>query len=81
MVKNLKAQALAQAEKSRLKDQNITYLSALNLKGEGQITLLNGSLENQVQITKNNKRKARRNGLILFGGGVLVGITVFALLL
>jgi hypothetical protein len=81
LVKNLKAQAEASGVKSELLNVSFNTSESLRLKAEAQITLLNGSLANQVQITTNNKRKARRNGLILFGGGVAVGVTVFALLL
>lgn len=42
--------------------------------------LLSENFTDQKQITVNVKRRARRNGLYLFGGGVAVGITVFALL-
>lgn len=81
MVKNLSAQVEASTEKNEFLKTNFKNSESLRLKGEAQITLLNSSLANQVQITTNNKRKARKNGLILFGGGVAVGITVFALLL
>ncbi len=42
--------------------------------------LLTENIIDQKQITVNTKRRARRNGLYLFGGGVAVGITVFAIL-
>jgi hypothetical protein len=43
--------------------------------------LLSENFNTQKQITVNNKRKARRNGLYLFGGGVSVGVVIFALLM
>ena len=42
--------------------------------------LLSENFIDQKQMTANNKRAARRNGLYLFGGGVAVGFVVFALL-
>lgn len=51
------------------------------LKTEEQLDLLQENLDAQVEITKNNKKKARRNGLLLFGGGVTVGVIGLALLL
>ena len=42
--------------------------------------LLDENIKDQKQITVNVKRRARRNGLYLFGGGVAVGIVIFAVL-
>jgi len=50
-------------------------------KTEEQINLFQENLNAQVEITKNNKKKARRNGLLLFGGGITVGVVGLALLL
>lgn len=50
-------------------------------KTEEQLGLLQENLNAQVEITKNNKKKARRNGLLLFGGGITVGLVGLVLLL
>lgn len=50
-------------------------------KTEEQLELLQENLDAQIEITKNNKKKARRNGLLLFGGGITVGVVGLALLL
>jgi beta-lactamase class D len=74
-----KSQALEEA--NALITSNFRSSEALRISAEAQITLLNASLANQTQITINNKRKARRNGLLLFGGGVAVGVTTLVLLI
>lgn len=38
------------------------------------------NFESQKIITSNVKAKARRNGLLYFGGGLVIGVTVFAVL-
>lgn len=38
------------------------------------------NFESQKIITTNVKAKARRNGLLYFGGGLVIGVTVFAVL-
>lgn len=81
IAKTLQARAQVLEEKNELIFINFQTSEALRLKAEAQISLLNASLANQIQITTNNKRKARRNGLLLFGGGVTVGVIGLALLL
>lgn len=43
--------------------------------------LLNSNIEAQKEITISIKKKARKNGLLLFGGGIIIGMAGFALLI
>lgn len=81
IAKTLEDRAKAIEEKSDLYKKSFETSEALRLKAEAQISLLNASLDNQVQLTKNAKKKARRNGLLLFGGGLTVGVVGLAVLL
>lgn len=81
IAKTLEERAQALEEKNTLAFNKYEKSESLRAKAEAQINLLNSSLDNQVQITTNNKKKARKNGLMLFGGGVVVGVTVLAVLI
>ena len=64
-------------EKSQALERTVDNWRVLYVKSEAQKAQFYEALESQREITTNVKIKARRNGLILFGGGVSVGIAAF----
>lgn len=50
-------------------------------KSKAQNTILDNSIQIQKDLLKQTKKKHRRNSFMLFGGGVAIGVTIFALLI
>ncbi|MCK4500605.1 hypothetical protein KAU11_08905 [Candidatus Babeliales bacterium] len=69
------------ASKFELSNGNSKLYKSLFDTAERQRFLYQKSFENQEIITKNNKRKSRKNMLYFFGSGVAVGVVIFAVLL
>ncbi len=66
-------------DKIKIFEENALKYDLLNSKSEIQIKLLEENFETQKEETK----KARRNGLKLFSGGLLIGasaVAIFALI-
>ncbi len=80
VVGNIKLQNEELIKKCDLSSNQVNAYKVLWNKTETQKKKLYESLENQKLITKNIKKKAFRNGLLYFGGGVSVGLVVFVIL-
>lgn len=77
---NLKTQLSETETKSRLyKETALKYKSLFSISEQQKNAALD-NYESQKIITGNIKAKARKNGLLLFGGGVSIGFLVFAVL-
>lgn len=77
---NLAGQVQAIQDKASLySSQSLKYKSLFDIS-EAQKNAALESLEAQKIITKNVKAKARKNGLLYFGGGLSIGFLVFAVL-
>lgn len=81
IISNLDQKESFLLEKEQITLKKLKNITELRDKAEAQISLLNSSLANQVQITKNNKKKARRNGLLWFSGGLVLGVSALAILI
>lgn len=77
---NLNNQITLLRDKSKINaSQAIKYKSLFNISEQQKNAALQ-NFESQKIITGNVKAKARKNGLLLFGGGVSIGFIVFAVL-
>lgn len=62
-------------DKIKILEENALKLELINTKTELQLKLTEENFETQKDLTK----KARRSGLKLFGGGLLIGASVVAI--
>ncbi len=86
--KSLTELYIASKEKSFEYEKTINLLekSIANLKSINNLTIIQRdkfkeNFEIQESITKDIKRQSRKNGIVLFGSGIAVGVVIFAVFL
>jgi hypothetical protein len=77
---NLNKQIKLLSDKSDLNQSTALKYKSLFDISEQQKTAALENFESQKIISSNIKAKARKNGLLFFGGGVSIGFLVFAVL-
>jgi hypothetical protein len=77
---NLNKQIKLLSDKSDLNQSTALKYKSLFAISEQQKTAALENFESQKIISSNIKTKARKNGLLFFGGGVSIGFLVFAVL-
>lgn len=68
-------------EQLDISKKSSTKWQILYEKAKAQGSIYQNSIKQQEEILKQTKKKHRRRSLMLFGGGVAVGVSVFAILI
>lgn len=80
LYKNEKNETLALSQKYKAEREISKDWENLYLKSEEQSKLYEINFNKQKEITKNIKKKSFKNGVLWFGGGVAIGVSILTIL-